>query len=533
MRARDTAVPRDTAQCMHRLEQMLANMLKEIPRLTSEAVREELKHAADRPQSRRVVPPNASLQVPLPGATDGVHSEGGTSTKPVFFGYHGPDVEPQDIVQTPRSADPVSQKAEAWGGKDDEAKFKLERDKVKGVRDFLELKKKSEHNTGSRISCRRAARDLVESSKFEWTCATLIILCAMLIGVEANWSMENVGSPEPLAFRVLNAIFNVAFTVELFLRCLVDGCFFFSAYHPSLHWNIMDALLVCAGLVEEMLTLVFYAANINLSGLKIIRTVRLARILRIVKVVRFFSELRIMVNGVIGSAKSLIWALCLLLLVNFLFGVLFMMLSLDYLESVDSTPELLMYFGSLPRTMLTLYESISGGIDWNNAAMTLRPVSVWMEYIFSAYIFFTVFCCLNIVTGIFVDNAKALKIADEEAMHHEAMKERQKWIAEVAELFSKITREHDGQLTKDNFVFHVTNSDRIATCFYHLGINTDTTNTDELWELFDMDENGCIDQDEFAMGIKQFHGEARSIDLFKLRRELKELTKEIREKIFL
>eukprot|EP00913_Durusdinium_trenchii_P019212 g18055.t1 len=96
-----------------------------------------------------------------------------------------------------------------------------------------------------------------------------------------------------------------------------------------------------------------------------------------------------------------------------------------------------------------------------------------MEYIFSAYVFFTVFCCLNIVTGIFVDNAKALKVADEEAMHHEAMKERQKWITEVAELFSKISVEKDAKLTKDDFVYHVTNSDRINTCFYHLGINTD------------------------------------------------------------
>ena len=91
-----------------------------------------------------------------------------------------------------------------------------------------------------------------------------------------------------------------------------------------------------------------------MPGLKILRMVRLARILRIVKVVRFFSELRVMVNGVIGSAKSLIWALLLLILVNFLFGVLVMQLSVEYLENVGSRAEVLDYFGSLDRTMLTL-----------------------------------------------------------------------------------------------------------------------------------------------------------------------------------
>eukprot|EP00913_Durusdinium_trenchii_P019211 g18054.t1 len=78
--------------------------------------------------------------------------------------------------------------------------------------------------------------------------------------------------------------------------------------------------------------------SVQISGLKILRMVRLARILRIVRVVRFFSELRVMVNGVIGSAKSLCWALLLLVLVNFLFGVLFMQLSLDFLDTFRMFP---------------------------------------------------------------------------------------------------------------------------------------------------------------------------------------------------
>ena len=66
--------------------------------------------------------------------------------------------------------------------------------------------------------------------------------------------------------------------------------------------------------------------------------------------------------------------------------------------------------------MMTLYQAISGGIDWDNAVVTLLPVTWIIEYIFAAYIFFTIFCCLNIITGIFVDNAKALKVADLENM---------------------------------------------------------------------------------------------------------------------
>ncbi|CAJ1449223.1 unnamed protein product, partial [Effrenium voratum] len=42
---------------------------------------------------------------------------------------------------------------------------------------------------------------------------------------------------------------------------------------------------------------------------------------------------------------------------------------------------------------------------------------------------------------------------------------------------------------------------------------------DELFELFDVDEDGKIDQSSFEQAISKFHGGARSIDLYKLRRD--------------
>lgn len=99
----------------------------------------------------------------------------------------------------------------------------------------------------------------------------------------------------------------------------------------------------------------------------------------------------------------------------------------------------------------------------------------------------------------------------------------------MAELFSKISENNEGRLAREDFVHHLNHSDRIATCFHKLGINTETTNTDELWQLFDFGESGSIDQDEFAIGIKQFHGQARSIDLYKLRKEMREVAKSVKK----
>ena len=204
--------------------------------------------------------------------------------------------------------------------------WKLEKTKVTGVKEILAQvsRKRSQVNSSSESwpAWRRAAKTIVNSTVFEWFCASLILLCAVLVGVQAHWDIQSIGVAPPEVFRVLNTGFNLLFTVELILRVMVEGLLFFSWYNPSIHWNAMDAGLVTVALVEE--SIMFVAAStesVDLSGLKVLRTLRLARILRIVKVVRFFSELRIMVNGVIGSARSLCWALLLILLVNFLFPV--------------------------------------------------------------------------------------------------------------------------------------------------------------------------------------------------------------------
>ena len=204
--------------------------------------------------------------------------------------------------------------------------WKLEKAKVTGVKEFVEqfteIRSKYDEPSESWPLWRRWAKMIVASPGFEWFCASLILLCALLIGTEANWNIQNIGINPPEIFRILNATFNFLFALELVLRVLVDGLSFFSFYNPSIHWNLMDAALVSVAVVEEIILVMVAASaesSLDLSGLKVLRMLRLARILRIVKVVRFFSELRIMVNGVIGSARSLCWALLLIMLVNFLF----------------------------------------------------------------------------------------------------------------------------------------------------------------------------------------------------------------------
>lgn len=362
-----------------------------------------------------------------------------------------------------------------------------------------------------------------------------MILCAVQIACEAHDSMHEVKFEPQLLFRVLDMAFNIAFTLELLIRWSADGfIFFFSWNNPQVKWNLFDFILVAPTWLQEIIAVLMAAGDggVDLQFMRLLRMMRLVRVARIIRVVRFFSELRVMVNCILGSGKSLLWAFLLLCLVMFTIGVVIMQFSAMYIDSdnADSTvvADLRELYGNLFRTMVTLFMVISGGIDWRDSVTPLRKVTDgFLELLMCFYVFFTTFCCLNIVTGIFVDNAKSLRQADEEAVFQEAMQERKRWIAEVADLFSKLGNgSHD-----DGFDFYQFKEQlgdiRVQTIFRKLGINPDTTSAEELWEILDADGSGNIDQEEFANGIKHFHGEAKNIDVYRLGRDLGKLTKKI------
>lgn len=401
-------------------------------------------------------------------------------------------------------------------------------------------------STLSKNKFRLTCQSIVAHKRFEPAMSFLLLACAAFMAVESDAAIGAALQGKTLelhAFQVLDRVFSTFFIIELALRWTADGFwFFFSLSNANIRWNCMDVLLVASGIAEDLGSLGASAGGVDMSSLRLLRMMRLVRVARILRVVRFFSELRVMVYGIMGSAKSLLWALMLLTLVMFMASVTIMQLATIHLldladESISSTdkPEVFIgvkdYFGDLFRAMITLYMSIAGGIDWRDAIAPFRQMAELgrvLELLVCGYVFFTVFCCLNIVTGIFVDNAKALKQADEEHMFQEALSERKRWIVEVSELFAKVDEHNAGGFTYEAFRKQLTDI-RVQALFSKLGINTDTTSPEELWEILDTDNSGKIDQEEFARGMRYFQGSARSIDVYRLRKDSQSLGVELQE----
>merc|ERR1712060_721730 len=100
------------------------------------------------------------------------------------------------------------------------------------------------------------------------------------------------------------------------------------------------------------------------------RVFRLVRILRLLRVLRSVVELRTLTMSLAGSFRLFFWAIVMLFLVIFVMSVYLTDSVTDHrrllaASGLDSFIELDRYYGSLSLTVLTLFQSVMGGIDWD------------------------------------------------------------------------------------------------------------------------------------------------------------------------
>jgi len=150
----------------------------------------------------------------------------------------------------------------------------------------------------------------------------------------------------------------------------------------------------------------------------------MARVLRGLRVMKFFIELRLMLNSLIGSVASLFWSIAMLLLIFYIFALVFVQgVANFFIDMVDAGKEIdsrynkLRYlFGSVEKAILSLYKASTGGDDWHVFLEQMEMVGPMYAFVFIFFIAFSQIALLNILTAIFVQRAMKLAQPDRETM---------------------------------------------------------------------------------------------------------------------
>lgn len=352
---------------------------------------------------------------------------------------------------------------------------------------------------------------------------SMLMLCAnaVVIGVQTDYMAINKLSSPPWALRALDIWFCSFFAVELALRILAHGRRFFSMNGCA--WNMMDLVLVSAYVAETVLLIVADAeahagaegsrvAGTNPEIMRVIRILRAIKVFRLVGAVRFTQDLQLLINCLFRSLKQFLWSALLLLLAIYVVAIYITQAATAYrLENIngEQVPVMLKWWGSMPQSVLSLFQGVTGGVDWHQIADPLIDgISPWFGLLFIVFMAFCILALLNVITGTFVETmsqqAKELQLRNR--------------IYQARRLFKEIDIDRSGFISPDEILGQ---TDTPAVQEFFETIDVDPSDAKGLLEVIDIDGNGKINFEEFLEGSLRLNGSAKSSDLIMLAREMK------------
>jgi len=378
------------------------------------------------------------------------------------------------------------------------------------------------------MATRTKFQRLVQSRLFEMFFGLLIIVSTLFVGIQVE-SMRK-SSHNAKSFWAVQIMFCCLFAIELFMRI---GSNWQHIFKVDWKWNLFDAICVFLSMVEIVISETdVHPSRSNVLAFRLLRVLRFARAARVVRLARFFRELRLMIQSIMACWVPLMWALCMLTIMIYIFAVFLTVGVQDALKdsklSSKVRSELQTYYGTLGMSMLTLFAGVTGGGDWQNFALPLRQVHWVYELVFIAYVAFTLFALLNVVTGIFVDSAMSSAMNDRNTVIQEEMMREGYYVNALKKIFAEADADASGAMTQEEMCSYLADK-RVQAYMHTLGMSV--SEAQGLFHLLDIDSRGVIDVHEFIMGCLRLKGEAKSIDVVTLMYENKKVARTVTSNI--
>mmetsp|Transcript_778 Transcript_778/g.1443 ORF Transcript_778/g.1443 Transcript_778/m.1443 type:complete len:639 (+) Transcript_778:127-2043(+) len=406
-----------------------------------------------------------------------------------------------------------------------------------GRRDQEEMEKQQQQRQEqSDLWWRRYLRKLVSSDAFEAFFALVIMTNSVVIGAQVEFNAQAPGESLPAMFLVLEYCYALMFLAEAVMRVVADPRTFFCGLkgvpilsQGNLCWNYLDLVIVSTSILEAVFSIALVGTDDGSSKsvvIRYVRILRLVRVIRIMKVIRFIGGLRTLVQSILGTLKSLMWSIILLLIIMYVFSILFTdavtsqvqdSLLLDEIDTVDSARSLVSsheIFGTLFLSMSTLYQSISGGMDWSDAYHPLLDLGWPWGAFFMSYVAFCYFAVLNVMAGVFCQSAIESANRDPDTIRQKFIAEQERVQLHAFKLFTAIDKDGDGCISLSEFLTGLADSD-VQGLLEVLDLDAEDPPT--LFKLLGASRlTSELTFSSFLKGIKSLRGQARALQVAKV-----------------
>jgi voltage-gated sodium channel len=366
------------------------------------------------------------------------------------------------------------------------------------------------------------AMPFVETLRFNMMIGVVIFVNMICIGLEQDigykFTEEDNQNMSPvtriqkrLTWYVMENLFCVIFLVEMLMRMKLHRWKYFND-----SWNCLDFCLVMSALVDTYI-LSFVGSGGKVRMLTALRVVRMLRLVRFVRMLRMFKELWLIVNGLLNSMKTLGWVGLILCCLLYVFAIFLtnqvgqndeMYLAKESWDG-DEWPHLV-YFGSVPRSMLTLFQimTLDGWSDY--IVRHIVHKQPYMAVFFVFFLFLTTYGLMNIIVGVIVENTLGAASMADSRNDRDQEKYRKKILADLHVLFQLSDTDGSGRMDRREFQAACRNP-KVLEKLENLGLLLDETDT--LFNLLDPTRKGSIDLTEFITTCKQLIGGAKQKDI--------------------
>jgi len=351
---------------------------------------------------------------------------------------------------------------------------------------------------------------VVESAWFELVMGIVMLLNALLVGVEASLSETPAHQDVEDIFGICEHVFTAIFVIELGMRLLVFG---WTWLLETL--NALDvALILFTGVLPMW---ILGPAGVQ-SGL--VRVLQVLRVLRLVRLVRMFKTVRSLrtayklTQGLFDSGTIIFHTYCIMGTVLFMisvFSVYFVGRSESLDNSVERHREIRESFATVPIAMFTLFD-ISTMNNWVNF---VRPTQDYTAapMLLSVLIIMVVNLVLgNLITAVIITRALNRFKEDEDFAAAEKKSDEEQDVRLLRRVFRDALRPGAELLTREDYFEAMSNSkSEMRERFACMEISY--CEIEEVWELLNPPDRG-VDEESFCFGVRAMKGPAMAKDSF-------------------
>eukprot|EP00404_Azadinium_spinosum_P030869 CAMPEP_0180564782 /NCGR_PEP_ID=MMETSP1037_2-20121125/5193_1 /TAXON_ID=632150 /ORGANISM="Azadinium spinosum, Strain 3D9" /LENGTH=548 /DNA_ID=CAMNT_0022581703 /DNA_START=1 /DNA_END=1647 /DNA_ORIENTATION=- len=353
----------------------------------------------------------------------------------------------------------------------------------------------------------------VQSNLFETISVCVIIMNSAFVTYTTDREVNHMGEQNSTT-SCIEMSFLTYYVLELVAKMWVHRWHFFC--NNEMQWNIFDFFLVMLAMYDWIWTKATESSgSTNLTFMRVIRILKITKALRMVKLINFFSKLRLILNSLLGSFSSLMWSIVMLGLIFFMFALVFVQgvtpVLMDPTLDHEKEEEVREHFGSVSNAIFTLFQTTFGGDDWGNFYVSIREAGHFYSALFVFFVAFIQIALVNVLTGVFVDNAMKLAQPDHDALALEMRKTEVGDAQQLRQLIVDMDSGKDGKISKADFADSM-KKDKLRAQLAVLGL--DIKNTQIFFDLIvESSKNEEVDIDEFITHCMRLKGTASSFDM--------------------